>query len=189
MIIDNGHGRGTPGKCSPDGALREWAWTRRLAAELCRLLEERGIEAVRLVPEDADVALGERCRRANALAKGRRAVLVSLHTNASGSGAEWGAASGWSAFVAPGAGGDSRRLAALLWKRAQKAGLAGNRCTPAAGYWTAPLAICRGTVCPAVLTENMFHDNRLDVAFLLSDGGLDTIARVHVEALVEFFGL
>lgn len=28
VLIDNGHGENTPGKRSPDGRLREWAYTR-----------------------------------------------------------------------------------------------------------------------------------------------------------------
>ncbi len=27
ILIDNGHGTETPGKCSPDGRLREYAYT------------------------------------------------------------------------------------------------------------------------------------------------------------------
>ena len=31
ILIDNGHGENTPGKRSPDGKLREWEYTRRIA--------------------------------------------------------------------------------------------------------------------------------------------------------------
>lgn len=31
VLIDNGHGADTPGKCSPDGRLREYAYTRDIA--------------------------------------------------------------------------------------------------------------------------------------------------------------
>ena len=31
ILIDNGHGENTPGKCSPDGRLKEWAYTREIA--------------------------------------------------------------------------------------------------------------------------------------------------------------
>ena len=41
ILIDNGHGRETPGKRSPDGKLREYAYNRSLPAGLsnaCRPL-------------------------------------------------------------------------------------------------------------------------------------------------------
>ena len=64
-------------------------------------LERVRIEAHLLVPEDEDIDLATRCRRANALCTaGRNAVLVSLHSNAAGSGDKWHTASGWSVFVA-----------------------------------------------------------------------------------------
>ena len=75
VLIDNGHGAETPGKCSPDGTHREWAWSRRMAAELKRRLEERGVEAHLLVPENGDVALRERVLRANEIARRRKALL------------------------------------------------------------------------------------------------------------------
>ena len=31
ILIDNGHGENTPGKRSPDGKLKEWAYTRDIA--------------------------------------------------------------------------------------------------------------------------------------------------------------
>lgn len=112
---------------------------------------------------------------------------MSLHSNASGSGTQWGTASGWSAWVAPKASVAARRLAALLTGEAAKKGLLGNRATPPCGYWTANLAICRDTRCPAVVTENMFHDNRADVDFLLSEAGLQTIVRLHADAICAYY--
>lgn len=187
VIVDNGHGAETPGKRSPDGRLREYDWCRKAARRLCGELGRRGVEAVLLVPEDADIALSERCRRARNLGPGRRAVLVSLHCNAAGNGKEWLGASGWSAFVAPEAGAESRHLAVLMTGVARRRGLLGNRCTPPCGYWTAPLAICRGVPFPAVLTENMFQDNRSDAAFLMSDRGLEEIVALHADAICEYY--
>ena len=189
VILDNGHGEDTPGKRSPDGSHREYMWCRRAVAAIAGGLEARGLEVAVLVPEEGDVSLAERCRRANALARGRDAIVVSVHNNASGSGVAWGTACGWSVFVAPTASEASRRLASTLYGHAAAAGILGNRCTPPAGYWTAPLAICRRVMCPAVLTENMFQDNRTDVAFLQSEAGFRTVVDVHIRAITEYFGL
>lgn len=184
VILDNGHGQETPGKCSPDSMHREWAWTRGFVRELSAALQAKGVATHILVPEDSDVPLRERCRRANAVAG--RTILVSVHNNAAGSGKAWSGASGFSAFVAPNASEASRRLAKLFTYYARGDGLTGNRSTPPCGYWQANLAICRDTVCPAVLTENMFQDNRDDVAFLASADGRARLLKVHIEAILKF---
>lgn len=189
VIVDAGHGVETPGKRSPDGRHREYRWCRRVARLIAVGLSAYGIDAVMVVPEETDVSLRERCRRVVALAAGRDAVLVSVHNNASGNGSLWGEACGWSVFVAPNASARSKRLAACLFEEARKAGILGNRATPTCGYWTASLAICRDTPCPAVLTENMFQDNRGDVAFLSSQKGIATIVGLHVEAIRKYFGI
>ncbi len=184
VLIDNGHGYDTPGKRSPDGRLAEWQWTRRLAVMMAARLHAEGIESELLVPEENDVPLKERCRRANA--RGADCVLLSLHVNAAGDGSSWHEARGYSAFVCPTASAESRRFAGLLTDSARAAGLEGNRCTPPAGYWTAGFAICRGTRCPSVLSECLFQDNREDVEYLLSDAGLTALCEMHVRALLLY---
>ena len=101
VLIDNGHGENTPGKRSPDGRLREWAYSREIADRVVSELRKKGIDAERIVKEDTDVPLFERCQRANAIYKetGKKAILVSIHCNAAGSGANWMNAKGWSVFV------------------------------------------------------------------------------------------
>lgn len=186
VLIDNGHGAETAGKRSPDNRLREWAYTRRLARATAKRLTARGIENELLVPETADVPLRERCERANAMSAGRAdCVLVSVHVNAAGS-EGWHTARGWSAFVAPEASEASRHLARKLTEQSQLRGLGGNRWLPPRGYWTAPLAICRGTRCPAVLTENLFMDNKDDLEYLLGAGAVDELAGLHADALEAY---
>ena len=41
ILIDNGHGKDTKGKRSPDGSLEEWRFARDIAAEVVRRLSER----------------------------------------------------------------------------------------------------------------------------------------------------
>lgn len=188
VIIDNGHGSDTSGKRSPDGRLREWQWTRIIARRLAETLAKNGIDSIFLVPEDIDIPLHVRCRRANAItAKNPGAILLSLHSNASTSGDTWGKASGWSAFIADNASAASEALASALFRQAAETRILGNRVTPACGFNRASLAICRNTHCPAVLTENMFHDNRGDVDFMLSAEGIATIVQVHAKGIADYF--
>lgn len=55
VLIDNGHGENTPGKRSPDGRLREWAYTREIADMVVAGLRKLGIDAELIVKEDTDV--------------------------------------------------------------------------------------------------------------------------------------
>ena len=40
--------------------------------------------------------------------------------------------------------------------------------------------ILRKTLCPAVLSENFFHDNREDLAFITSEEGKKAVVDLHV---------
>ena len=46
--------------------------------------------------------------------------------------------------------------------------------------------ILKHTKCPAVLTENLFQDNREDVDFLLSEEGKQTMVSLHVDAIMKY---
>jgi N-acetylmuramoyl-L-alanine amidase len=53
-------------------------------------------------------------------------------------------------------------------------------------YWTANFAMVKNTNCPAVLTENLFMDNKEDVEFLLSEAGRKKIVNLHVKGIVDY---
>ena len=38
----------------------------------------------------------------------------------------------------------------------------------------------------AVLTENLFHTNKKDCKFLMSEEGRETIANIHVNAILKY---
>lgn len=186
ILIDNGHGAETPGKCSPDGRLREYAWTREIARRVCDKLKALGYDARLLVPELNDVSLRERVRRVNSVCAGAGSdniLLVSIHVNAAGTG-QWHNASGWTAWIAPNASQRSRKLAMLLNAEAVNLNLKGNRSREP--FFTGNFAILRDTKCPAVLTENMFQDNLHDVAYLLSDRGQSEITDLHITAITKY---
>lgn len=191
VLIDNGHGKNTPGKRSPDGRLMEWAYSREIADMVVAGLRKKDIDAERIVKEDSDVPLSERCRRANAIYKdtGKRTILVSIHCNAAGSGASWLSAKGWSVFVSNNASSNSKKLADCLAQAAECIPVSIRKQTPGQMFWEQNLAICRDTNCPAVLTENFFQDNKDDVDFLLSREGKDAVARIHIEGIAKYLGL
>ena len=190
VLIDNGHGSNTPGKRSPDGRLREYAYTREIAERLVMELRKNGIDAERIVKEEIDVPLAERCRRANEY-KASEAVLVSIHCNAAGNGSDWMSARGWEAWTSVGKT-KADKLATCLYENAE-------HCLPGMkirkdmtdgdqdkenGFY-----ILKHTKCPAVLTENLFQDNKEDVEFLLSEEGKLAIVNLHVWGIMKYMGL
>lgn len=191
VLIDNGHGEPplTGGKESPDGRLKEYRYCRDIARRVSRELSLRGVDAMLLTPEPTDVPLRERVRRVNGWARKlgpRNVVLVSIHNNAAASDGKWHSASGFSVFVSRNASENSRRLARIFTDNADAAGLLGNRCVPPERYWVQSLAMTRDTACPAVLTENLFQDNREEVAFLLSEEGRKAVTDLHVKSIIEY---
>lgn len=191
VLIDNGHGVNTPGKCSPDRQLKEWSYTREIADRVVAGLLEKGIDAERIVKDNVDIPLSERCRRANNIYRnsGKQAILVSIHCNASGSGEEWRKAHGWSVFVSNNASVKSKELAKCLAQAADTNQLAIRRPAPGQDYWEQNLAICRDTNCPAVLTENLFQDNKEDVEYLLSPEGKQVVAQIHINGIIKYLCL
>ena len=189
VLIDNGHGEDTLGKCSPDKRLREYAYCREIARRVSRQLSLHGIDAILITPEEKDVALRERVRRVNSWARklGKENVLmVSIHNNAAGSDGKWHTATGFSVFISKNASDKSKRLARIFTENAAAMGLGGNRSVPKEKYWVRSLAMTRDTICPAVLTENLFQDNKEDVAFLMSEEGMRAVTELHVKSIKDY---
>ncbi len=188
ILLDNGHGQNTPGKRSPDGFFREYAYTRFLASQIQEQLIALGLDAQLLVPELEDISLPERCRRVNAFCQefGKdQVILVSLHVNAAGNGREWMNARGWSCYTTRGETA-ADGLATALYEAA-KDWLPGMRLrsdyTDGDPDIEKDFYLLRHTQCPAVLTENLFMDNKEDVAFLESGEGAQAIINLHVEGI------
>ena len=188
VLIDNGHGYNTPGKCSPDGRLKEYEYAREIAERVVNELRRRGVDAVRLVREEVDVPLPERCRRVNEY-KASEAILVSVHCNAAGMGDRWMDARGWEAWTSPGTT-KADRLATCLYDAAGELGFKLREdCSDGDPDKEGHLYILQHTKCPAVLTENLFQDNKEDVEFLLSAVGKEAIVEVHVRGICKYLGM
>jgi N-acetylmuramoyl-L-alanine amidase len=189
ILIDNGHGSDTKGKRSPDGRLLEYKWTREIAQRIVDMLKSKGYDAQRIVTEETDTSLLLRCKRVNDICRkvgAKNVLLVSIHNNAAGGDGKWHEARGFSAHVGLNASSKSKSLAQYLWSEALQQGMKGNRSVPYPKYISQNLAICRDTLCPAVLTENLFQDSKADVDFLLSEEGKAIVTAVHVNAISEF---
>lgn len=206
ILIDNGHGSNTAGKCSPDKSLREYKYARLIATRIVEELKGMGYDAERLVTEELDIKLETRTKRANAYCSklgAKNVLLVSVHCNAAPpNDSQWHAARGWCAFTSKGqTRGD--KLADCLYEAAERelSGYASTftekdrqgkqraiRTDMSDGdkdleeqFW-----ILRKTACAAVLTENLFQDNKQDVSYLLSLEGQRAIVQLHVQGILSY---
>ena len=99
VLLDNGHGKETPGKRSPkwsDGTqLFEWEENRKIVAAIEKKLDRLGIKYIHLVPEEKDIPLSTRAARANKYINQYRCIMISVHCNAA---RENNVAWGWSVW-------------------------------------------------------------------------------------------
>ena len=193
IILDAGHGINTAGKRSPDGRFREYKFNRIIVNAIAEHLRLRGYEVHILVPEEEDIPLKERVRRANALTcrighPVQSTIIVSIHANAAGDGSQWMKARGWCAYTCKGHT-LSDELANCLYKAARKH-LPGQRIrsdyTDGDPDLEKNFNLLRNTFAAAVLTENLFFDNPQDLTFLESEEGQKAIVALHVEGIIEF---
>lgn len=174
--------------------LQEWTAARK------RLGYSKGEQAMEL---------DYRAEQVNAICRkyGKEHCLyVSIHVNGSGDDDKWHGAGGWAAFTTLGRT-KADALAECLYDSAfsnlkeyidiiddgKRRGDYTEKQVPFRMDNTdgdrdleANLAVLRKTACPAVLTENLFQDNKRDVDFLLSDEGRHAIERLHVEGIIKY---
>ena len=192
ILVDNGHGSNTRGKRSPDGRLVEAVYARAIASKVVYGLCKLGYDAELLTPEAFDVSLLERVHRVNVKCQSRgkdNVLCVSIHCNAAGNGEKWMDATGWEIWTSEGKTesddlADHFMISAKScfdgqtireWKKQD-----GER-DKEAGF-----SILKNTLCPAVLTENFFMDNKKDVKYMLSDEGKWAVVKCHIDAIVSY---
>lgn len=203
IILDNGHGIDTAGKRSPDGKLREYLYARTVVKRLKPAFESMGYDVHILVPEDKDISLSTRVARADAVYLQNKRyydtiLLLSIHCNAA-PGEGWSNARGWAAYTSIGKT-ESDKICRKLYdaaevyldtyiknfKSPEKAQRPIRSTSDESKGHEANFTIIKNTKCPAVLTENLFQNNREDVAFLLSEEGMKAIVNLHVAGVMAY---
>ena len=189
FLLDSGHGglvNGqyvTAGKRSPvweDGRqLFEGVSNRLIVRRIAQLCQKEGIRCTIIVPEEQDISLVERVRRANAIASKTRSIFISVHSNAGGG-------TGWEIFTTRGLT-NSDAVATQFFVSARKFLPTFKMRTDFSDDdpdQESDFYVIKHTVCPAVLTENLFMDTlNPDCEFLMSDAGIETIAQLHFDAI------
>jgi len=191
VILDNGHGRNTSGKRSPEGllapkghvALYEFEFNRDIVRRIHKLLTAAEIPTSILVPEYEDVPLHERVLRANKIHQQYpHAFGISIHANAFNGNAE-----GFEAFTFIGQS-ESDVIAEYILKEAQRTLPFRMRFDRSDGDLDkeSRFYILRNTSCPFVLTESVFMDNDTHLAYMLTDQGRQEIAMAHYRGISNY---
>jgi len=196
-IIDNGHGKDTPGKRSPEWAngnqLHEWEFNRDIARMVFYGMVDNGFAPELLVPEDHDIPLRERINRANEIHKANKSVLVSIHGNATNGNPR---PSGLETFYykAGQPGAEillDELILALGWKdrgprktyQTVKIQQEDGTMKPKVVY---KIAITKYTLMPTVLTENGFYTNFEQCMDMQDPDVRKLIANAHVQGLSKW---
>ena len=194
ILLDNGHAKSTPGKRSPkvDGQEQffEYEFNRDIVRRIAEKLSARGIKYEILVPEvENDISLSSRAARANKFVSDYgedKCLFISVHANAAGNGSQWMNATGWSCYTSKGETA-SDPVAELFMCEAEKVlvpmGRRIRKYSQKKYSWEDNFTVLVKTKCRAILTENLFYDNKEDLAFLQSEEGRDAIAQIHVNAI------
>ena len=188
VILGTAHGSNVGGKCSPDKSIREYQWSREMCLMIKERLDELNIDCVIDILEPVEKSLNYRAQLVNKIVRESNddCVYISVHLNAAGGDGKWHNASGWTVYVYNKCSAKSKALALSLFGVAEEKDLFGNRCLPKTGYYTANFCVLRETICPAILTENLFQDNKEEVDWMLTEEGMDTLATLHVEGIKAY---
>lgn len=184
VILDAGHGMETPGKRSPkwpDGSqLFEWEFNRDIVKRIQKQLDKSGIKYQILVPENKDISLQERVRRANKIYNDtkKKCFGISVHANAGGG-------TGFEVYTSVGKT-KSDDIATIVWEemkiefpsKKMRLDTSDGDVDKESNFY-----ILKNTKSPFVLTENFFMDNYNDCQLILSESGRQKIANAHVRAI------
>lgn len=192
VMLDNGHGKNTAGKRSPvwkDGTqLFEYEFNRDIVRRIAEKLDAEGIQYRIIVPEETDISLSERARRANEIYDqvNGKAFLLSIHANAGGG-------TGWECYTSVGLT-KADALATILCEEATREFQPDGwrmRFDYSDGDpdKESQFTILVKTKAPAVLTENFFMDTEKDCRFIMSETGRERVANMHVAAIKRIIAL
>lgn len=193
IILGTAHLSSTPGKRSPDGAFREYKFSREVCKDIQETLTNLGYDCIiDWIDEEMDnpkKELEQRVSIVNKICKekgSKNCLYVSIHNNAAGKGDEWKKAYGWSAWVYRNASENSKKLANCLFDAAKELGLKTRQPSSKQKYYDCGFYVCKATNCPAVLTENFFQDCLEECDFLMSEAGRKAVVAIHVNGILNY---
>lgn len=187
ILLDNGHGEDTPGKSSPDGSFKEYKYCREVVNSIYNELIKQGYNCIRITPENTDISLSERVKRVNEYCNKygtKNCLLISIHCNAAGNGEDWMKGTGWEAYTTKGTT-KSDILSQLLYEEIKSNNIKIRTDTTDGDLdKEKDFYIIRYSYCPAVLTENLFMDNKKDLKYLIDNQ--QVIINSHINAIKKY---
>lgn len=197
IILDCGHSVKTPGKRSPDGRLREYAYNREIGKRVSEELNKLGIKNyfTYSLDRDDDLALSKRAEVANAYARGNGAgntLFISIHSNAAGNG-EWMNAKGWSIYTTKGVT-KSDKYATIFYEEAEKiCSKLGRKLrkdmSDGDPDQEANFTVIYKTICPSVLIEEFFYDNKEEMEWMMSEEGKQACIDIIINGIKRIVNL
>src|SRR5690625_1720943 len=174
LMLDDGHG-GHDSGASAYG-LKEKVLTTKINDRIqSKLKDYKGIKVYRTRKKDKYLTLTQRTNLAN---KKKVDAFISTHINAGGG-------TGFESYIYNGGvSSNTRKLQNCIHDAIIKRTGVRDR-----GKKRANFAVVRQTKMSAVLTENLFIDNKNDAKKLKNDKFIDKIAQGHVDGIVKYFNL
>ena len=190
VVIDAGHGGDDPGVQSPDNTYKESVIALELAKMVQELAPSYNIKVVMTreddnYPENALSKNDGLRKRVEITGKANPDVFVSLHMNRSTSGRDFQVEhSGIEAYVAgKRADEEGRVLASSILHELSPVYKTSNtwRSRETNGIW-----VLDHNICPTVLLECGYLDNRNDLAFIIVKANQEKIARSILQGIVNY---
>lgn len=165
LLLDNGHSGLLNGVYTTPGKRKEWedftfyegVWNREVVAKLIKLCESNAIEVVNIVPEQEDIELPERTRRANEIGGD---LFLSIHSN----GFDDENANGYETWIYRKASKASIEYAKIIHENYLQVNDLKDRGIKKSGFY-----VIKHTKMPAVLVECGFYTNRKECMYLIEE--------------------
>ena len=192
-VFDFGHSELTKGKRSPDGRLLEYAYNREIVRRVEKRLNELGITYFNTYNPDAkyDLGLSKRAEAGNKIARQYGAgnvLFISVHSNAAGNGG-WMNARGWAIYTTRGQNNSDKYAERFVRQAEIECARVGRKVrkdtSDGDGDYEANFTVIQKTICPSVLIEEFFYDNKEEMEWMLTEEGKETCTNIIVNTITN----
>lgn len=187
IILDAAHGEDVSGKCSPDGKLKEYKWSRNMINLIIPRLRAIGYKVLQTNETDKEIGLTKRKNIASEM-PGDNKILLSIHNNAAGSDGKWHDATGFEFWTCKGQTKSDvfAECMCTCFKKAFPDIKMRVDETDGDSDKESNFTVLMGSGYSGVLAECLFQDSKKDVEKLLSCDWVEECANAFINS-IEFF--